>query len=288
MKRCDLHTHSICSDGTMTPSELVELAKDSGLSALALTDHDTIRGLAELTAAGQRAGIETVGGCEFSTEYEGGELHLLGLFLRPEAFGQIETLLEERHAAKLRSNKAMIERLRARGYDVTYEQALALSDAEEINRSHIARLMMRKGYVGSVKEAFQTVLHERGGIYEPARRPNVLRIIRFLKQIGAVTVLAHPFLNLTGEELLAFLPKAKEAGLDGMETHYTTFDDAMTACASKIAADFGLLESGGSDFHGEAKPDIRLGSGRGTLCVPYAFYQNLAARAGISTKTETV
>lgn len=279
MKRCDLHTHSNCSDGSLSPTQLVHAAAQSGLSAVALTDHNTVLGLPEFTHAGARAQILTVPGCEFSTEYDGTELHLIGLFLPQDKWDAFDTILQKQHEQKRESNDLMLARMQADGFAVTREEAEALTDADEINRAHVARVLLEKGYVESVTQAFQTLLQPDGKYYTPPARPRTLDVIRRLRAVGAVPVLAHPFLNLDETRLRAFLPRAVEAGLCAMETHYSGFDAQTTQKASQIAAQFDLAESGGSDFHGEAKPEIRLGSGTGALCVPFAFYERLAAVA---------
>ena len=277
-KRCDLHTHSTCSDGTVTPAELVRLAEDLGLAALALTDHNTARGLAEFMAAGAESSVITVPGCEFTTDYRGTELHVVGLFFREEVWPEIEDYVELMHMAKRNSNRKMLAALTRDGYSLTYREVTDLAGSEDFNRSHVARVMVGKGYVQSVKEAFDTLLKEGNGYYIPAQRLSALATIRFIKAYGGTAVLAHPFLNLNEEELIEFLPKAKAAGLDAIETRYTEFDRETTRKAEALALRFGLKQSGGSDFHGTAKPNIALGTGWGDLEVPFSFYEDLAPR----------
>lgn len=274
-KRCDLHSHSRFSDGSMTPTEMVALAEQLGLSALALTDHNTSLGLKELMEAGRYSPVITVPGCEFSTEYRGKEVHMVGLFFPQETWQEIEDFVELMHMAKRHSNKKLIEALQQDGYPVTYQEAAALTGSEDFNRAHVARVLMAKGVVSSVKEAFQTLLKEGNGYYTPAKKLGTLATVRFIQNYGGVSVLAHPFLNFTEEELREFLPLAKTEGLVGMETHYTEFSPETTEKAISLAKEFGLKESGGSDFHGEAKPTIALGSGWGDLVVPFSFYENL-------------
>ena len=275
MKRCDLHCHSCYSDGTLTPAELIRLAEEKGLGALALTDHNSGKGLPEFMEAGRDSSVIPVPGCEFTTEYNGRELHIVGLFFGEETWPEIEDYVDLMHIAKHHANMRLMAALQRDGYDVHYEEAAALTDADEFNRAHVARLLFAKGYVASVTEAFQTILREGGGYYVPPRRLGSLGTIRFIKQYGAVAVFAHPFLNMNEEELLEFLPKAKEAGLDAMETRYTEFDADTTRKAEELAVRFGLKQSGGSDFHGAAKPLIDLGTGFGDLEVPFSFYEDL-------------
>ncbi|MBR2742793.1 MAG: PHP domain-containing protein [Clostridia bacterium] len=274
-KTCDLHTHSNYSDGSLSPAELVALCENAGLSAVALTDHNTAKGLSEFMAAGEKSTVETVAGCEFSTEFEGGEVHIAGLFLPPDTWDEVERYTMQLLIAKKRSNEALIAALNKNGYDVTYDEAAALTDADEFNRAHVARVLFDKGYVNSTKEAFDTLLKEEHGFYVPPKRPDALETVKFIKSCRAVAVLCHPFLNLSRERLPRFLSAAKSAGLDAMETRYSDFDETASREASNIAREYGLKESGGSDFHGAAKPDISPGTGRGPLCVPLEFYEAL-------------
>ncbi|MBQ2583392.1 MAG: PHP domain-containing protein [Erysipelotrichaceae bacterium] len=277
-KRCDLHSHSTFSDGTLTPTQLVALAEKQGLSALALTDHNTSAGLKEFMEAGKNSPVITVPGCEFTTEWNGIEIHIVGLFFREEYWKEIEDFLEFSNLAKANSNRALIANLNKAGYEITEEECAALS-AGDFNRSHVARVLMAKGYVSSVSEAFDKLLKEGLGYYFPAKRITPMAAIRFIKVYGATAIMAHPLLNLNEEQLQVFLPEAKEAGLDAIETHYSKFDDSMTAVLVSLAERFGLKQSGGSDFHGTTKPDIELGTGRGNLFVPHSFYEDLLACA---------
>lgn len=276
MKKCDLHCHSCFSDGSMTPTELVKLAEQQGLSALALTDHNTTKGLGELMRAGDSSSVITVAGSELSTDYEGKELHIVALFLPEQSWAELEDFVALMHLAKHTSNLKLIEALNQAGYAITYEEVAAITDADEFNRAHVARVLTEKGYTASVSEAFETLLAEGNGFYVPPKRLSALSAIKFIKNNGGVAVLAHPFLNLTYDELTVFLPKAKACGLDAMETRYSTFDAETTRLAEELAQRFSLLPSGGSDFHGKAKPDIALGTGRGNLSVPFAYYEALA------------
>ncbi len=275
MKTCDLHCHSYYSDGSFSPAQLVRMAEEKGLSALALTDHNTSKGLREFVDAGEKSGVIVVPGCEFSTDFEGTELHVVGLFFKEESWSEIEDYVELAKIAKRNSNRKLIEALRADGYDVTYEEAASLTDADTFNRTHVARILVAKGQLESVASGFQTILKEGNGYYVPARRLGAYLTIRFIKSYGGVAVLAHPFLNLSYDRLLDFLPVAKAEGLDAIETLYSTFDEETTARAFELAGRFDLKPSGGSDFHGIAKPDIKLGSGRGNLSVPFEFYEAL-------------
>jgi len=275
---CDLHTHSVFSDGTYTPAQLIAEAEKIGLAAIALTDHNTVAGLPVFVAAGERSTVKTVPGCEFSTDYNGVELHILGLYIRPEHYGIVTDLLDKAQREKEASNHNLVKALNKAGYAIDYEKVVARSQGS-VNRAHIAAELMEAGYISSIQEAFQDLLTKRRGFYKPPQRIGAYDCIRFIKSIGAKAVLAHPFLNLKEEAALrAFLPEAVEAGLDGMEVAYSKFTPEQTALAKQIASDFDLAFSGGSDFHGENKPDIALGVGRGELKIPAEWERILAKK----------
>ena len=276
--RVDLHAHSTFSDGTLTPTQLVALAKETGLSAIALSDHNTVAGLPEFLAAGETYGIKTVPGVELSTEYTGKELHILGLFIPTAAYAHITAAVEEMMVRKEASNIALCQALGRIGIALDYDEIKAGTPKGQVNRAIIAADIMKKGYCNSRKEAFDRWLAPERGYYIPPRRLDAFEAVFLLKSVGAVAVLAHPFLNLTEGELRVFLPRAVDAGLDAMETEYPSFDVETTALARSMADEFGLLHSGGSDFHGENKPDIRLGTGRGRLCVPMELLTRLEER----------
>ena len=278
-KRCDLHTHSNYSDGSLTPLELVRLAEKQGLSALALTDHNTARGLKEFMEAGRNSDIITVAGCEFSTEWHEKEVHIVGLFFQEKDWVEIEDFLKLPLIAKHNSNLSLIDNLQKAGYDVTYEECAAMTDGQEFNRAHVARSLVSKAYFATVADCFDTVLKDGGDFYHHAKKTSSTAAIRFIREYGAVAILAHPFLSLTYEELLEFLPEAKDAGLAAIETRYTEFTPEETELAVSLAERFDLKQSGGSDFHGAAKPDIALGTGHGDLIVPFAFYEDLLSSA---------
>lgn len=274
-KICDLHTHTLFSDGTFTPTELVNHAVELGLSAVALCDHNTVDGISEFFEAAKNQPIEVVAGTEFSVEYEGGELHLLGLFLPPECYPQITAIMKEMDKIKKESNIALLEALNRAGYEISYEEVASRTPNGRFNRAHIGTVLTEKGYTESVRSAFKQVLDPEHGYYVPPRRLGVFETIDLIKSVGGVPVLAHPFLNLTEEGLLKFLPEAKKHGLVGMECMYSEYDREKTCRSLEIAKEFGLKLSGGSDFHGNTKPHIRLGSGKGNLEIPFEWYEAL-------------
>ena len=276
MKLCDLHTHSTCSDGTLTPTQLVELALEKNLAAVALTDHNTVAGLPEFLEAARGTELEAVPGIEFSVDYGDIELHILGLFVKPEHYGPITERVEDMLRRKEQSNIDLVKNLEQAGIFLSYEDIKAATTTGQVNRALIAAEMLRKGYVGSIQEAFSKYLKQSHGYYNPPKRPDAFETIRFIRSLGAVAVWAHPFLNLKTEEAIReFLPEACQAGLQGMEVFYPKFDENQTALALQLVKEFGLQPSGGSDFHGENKPDIQLGSGKGSLSLPITLLEGL-------------
>lgn len=275
-KLCDLHAHSTASDGSLTPTQLVRLAVETGLGAVVLCDHNTAGGLPEFIEAAKGQPLEAVPGIEFTTEFEDTELHILALYVRPEHYPAINALLGDFKRRKAESNRLLAVALAEAGYKIDYETIR--QQHSYVNRAHIGQALMEAGYVGSVAEAFKTLLGPEHGYYVPPKRLDAYETIRFIKSMGAVAVLAHPLLNLDEAGLRRFLPGAVECGLDGMETMYAKYKPAETALAKAVAAEFGLLESGGSDFHGETKPDIALGSGRGDLKISLQYLERLKTR----------
>lgn len=265
---CDLHTHSTFSDGTDTPTRLLELAEKRELGAIALTDHNTVAGLPEFLEAAKGKKVRAIAGTEFSTDYNGTELHILGLFLKPEHFSMITELLENYRLRKEKSNVELVERLNVAGYAIDYERIKNSTPEGQVNRALIAAELTRLGYTESIQAAFKQLLSPKCGYYIPPARPSPFETIRFIKSLGAVAVLAHPFLNLEEGSLREFLKEAVPCGLDAMETIYSTYDEETTAAAKRVADDFGLLHSGGSDYHGNNKPHIQLGIGQGNLAIP--------------------
>lgn len=277
-KSCDLHVHSYFSDGTCAPAELIRMAEMAGLSAVALCDHNTVAGLPEFLKAAEGSTVEAVPGIEFSTEYAGKELHILGLFIKPEAYPVIQEMMKESLRRKEQSNIDLVARLNEAGMPLDYWQ-IKEEAAGSVNRAVIGAHMVKRGFCESVPEAFDRWLKTKCGFYVPPVLPSALEIIRFIKSIGAAAVLAHPFLSLKEpEQLRTFLTEAE--GLDGMEVYYSKFDAEQTALAEQIAEEFGLLQSGGSDFHGANKPNIAMGTGYGNLVISMELLEQLRKRIG--------
>lgn len=273
---CDLHTHSVFSDGTFTPQQILDEAQRLGLGAVALTDHNTVAGLPAFLEAARDTDLEAVAGVEFSVEYCDRELHMLALFVKPEYFHLITQKMEEGVRAKEESNVKLAAALCHAGYTVDYAAIKAKTPNGQVNRAHIAAELTRLGYTPDIQTAFQTLLSPKGGLYQPPRRPHAFEMIEFIRSIGAVSVIAHPFLDLKEEGAVrSFLAEAAPRGLTGVEVFHPKHDLQQRQTAQSLAREFGLKCSGGSDFHGSNKPDIRLGVGRGDLAVPMAYFQGL-------------
>lgn len=275
---CDLHVHSTYSDGTDSPERLIHIAEALGLSALALCDHNTADGLADFLRAAENATVTAIPGIEFSTDYMGVELHMLALYIRPEHYEDIQKFLDVPRREKEASNRNLAENLNKAGFALDYERIKAGS-AGYVSRAHFAQALTEKGYTASVEEAFATLLRPGGGFYDPPLRWSALDVLSFINRMGAVSVLAHPLFSTDEKTLRRFLTEAVPMGLDAMEVVYATYDEQTAQRAARIAEEYGLLPSGGSDYHGDNKAGIFMGVGEGNLQVPESFWKNLQIRA---------
>lgn len=278
MSEIDLHTHSTASDGTLSPFELVQLAKKQGLKAIALTDHDTIRGLDDALQAGKKFGLEVIPGCELSVEYPGGTMHILGLWVRPDAV-QLNAALKSLRDKRNQRNELIIARLRDMGIDITYAEVKEVAGEGSVGRPHLARVLMNKKIVSSIQQAFDEYLGPDGKAYVPKQKLSPEQAISLLKKEQATVFLAHPFsLNLDVPDLKKKLVQLKQLGLDGVEAFYSEHTPEQTAAYLDLCRDLDLLVSGGSDFHGDNKPHIALGKGRGNLDIPYSLLEKIKVR----------
>lgn len=293
LKPIDLHVHSTCSDGTMTPTELVDYAIKKELAAFALTDHDTVDGLDEaiqyaenlrdLQSCGQETDChsgetakacpatqvpEVIPGIELSTKYHGRDIHVLGLYIDYKNEDFQSKLLEFVDSRTVR-NRKMCALLQQAGIPVTYEELQAAYPDSVITRAHFGRYLLENGYVKSRQEAFDRYVGDRASCYVPREKITSAQAVDLILLSGGIPVLAHPILYHMSEERLDILiAELKEAGLMGIETIYSTYTVADERLIRGLAAKHGLLLSGGSDFHGANKPSIDLGVGRGKLFVP--------------------
>lgn len=277
-KLIDLHVHSTASDGTCSPSELVKLAKAQGLSAFALTDHDSTDGLEEALRAAQDGSVEVIPGVELSTEYHNTEVHVVGLFIDWHCKPFANHLKNFRDCRDNRNIK-MLERLQKEGFHIT-EQELhdAFGDCV-MTRAHIARYLVDTGQVPELSVVFQKYIGNGCKCYVDRPKVSPTEAVNLIHQAGGIAVLAHPCLYKMEEtELISMIESMCAVGLDGIEAVYSCNKGSDEAYYSSIAEKYHLAISGGSDFHGSNKPDIQLGTGKGNLQIPYALLLNLKAR----------
>ena len=274
-KICDLHIHSNCSDGTCSPEELIDIAEQAGLYAVALCDHNTVKGLRRFLNAAKGKDIIAIPGVEVSCQFKSKEVHILGLFLKEDVFDDLESFFVELNIRKMESNEILLENLNKAGYKIDIQDVFDLSESGIPNRVHFAKVLLNKGYVSSIDEAFKSLLSKDGGIYIESKKLEAFETIKYLSEIDAVPVIAHPLQSLSLEEVEEFLPQAKELGLVGMECIYPLYDEVKTRQAHQLAESFDMKVSRDSDFHGENKPNIHIGVGENNIKVPFSVYEGL-------------
>lgn len=276
MDKIDLHVHTTASDGTMSPKEVVSLATMLGLKAIALTDHDTMAGLQEAGEAAELMGISVVPGIEISSEYRGKEVHVLGYFLDPEA-QKLKDYIQWVGQSRKTRNEKILEKLQKKGYDITLEQLEEKFPGATLGRPHIAQRLVELGAVSSVKEAFRRYLDTGRSCYVPRQYIPFADGVKLIRDCGGVAVLAHPLQYGYGKaELEALVKTAAEAKVTGMEILYTGYTQGDIQKLYDLAEKYTLLPTGGSDFHGDNKPGVQLGSGDGKLAVPAYMLAMLA------------
>ena len=263
----DLHVHSNKSDGSYTPRELVDYALEKGLTAFALTDHDTTAGIGEAVSYAKGKPLEVIPGVELSTEYEGRDIHIVGLYVNQSAPGFADYLKEFQNSRDLR-NKKMCEKLKEHGIDITLEELEHEFPGAVITRGLYAKYMLKKGYIKSMQEAFDRYIGDHGPCFVAREKITPAQAVGFIKSTGGLSILAHPPLyRMSRKRLEILVEHLKAAGLDGIEAKYTTYSSTEEREMKEIAAKFGLAISGGSDFHGTTKPKTDLGVGYGSLYI---------------------
>ncbi len=264
----DLHVHSNKSDGTLSPSRLVQYAVEKGLTAFALTDHDTADGLDEAMAASADQPVVVIPGIEFSTSYDKKDVHVLGLYIDYKTPVFLSALAEFVSSREHRNEK-MCERLREHaGIDITYETLTAANPGAVITRAHYARYLLEHGCVKSMKEAFDRYIGDNAPCFIPREKVTPLQAVRLVLEAGGIPVLAHPPLYHMSEAVLDGLVRTLvENGLAGIEAFYSTYNAGEQRQMLRLAEKYHLLITGGSDFHGSNKPEIDLGTGRGNLYI---------------------
>jgi predicted metal-dependent phosphoesterase TrpH len=275
----DLHCHSTASDGTLPPADVVALAVRNGLSALSLTDHDTIAGIGEAAAAAGRLGIDFLPGIEISAEYpHPGTLHLLGYGVDPQC-PELAGLTQTLRAGRDQRNPRIVDRLRELNVAITMDEVTDEAGGDVIGRPHIAAILLRKGYVSSIKQAFDKYLAPGGLAYFDKERLAPRQAIEMIIGSGGIPVLAHPIQLRTEND--AQLDRAVKSlvdmGLAGIEVIHSDHDAAAVARMNDLAGRYGLLRTGGSDFHGTNKSGIDLGTANGRR-IPREYYDALMDR----------
>lgn len=274
----DLHLHSTCSDGSDTPTQIVEKAARLGLTALALTDHDTTAGTAECMAAAEKAGILAVSGVELSADYSPGVMHILGYFIDTGCAALQEELARVRNGREER-NQMMLRKLNELGYELTWEEITAQAGSDVVGRPHFAAAIVEKGYLKSKSQVFSRLLGNGCKAYADRYRTDPKRSIELIRQAGGVPVLAHPAsLKMPRGKLRKLIASLKKAGLEGLEVFHPQHNDNQIKVFKQVAQEFKLVMTGGTDCHGTFSPDIKIGRGFGDMDIPDFVYYRLKER----------
>ena len=277
VKYIDLHTHTVCSDGSMTPAELVHHAKASGLAAVAVSDHDTADGVKEAMTVGKEIGIEVIPAIELSAISDT-ETHILGYFIDPDSDALVKAV-DNIRAIRTQRIGETCEMLEKYNIHVTLDEVKAKAGGGILCRAHIAKLMTEKGYSTSPKAAFNEWLNVGCPCYSESQALTDTEAVELIRKAGGDAYLAH--LHLTkksGEELDAFVKHLVDAGLTGIEGYYTDYTDEMAETYRNLAKKYSLKISGGTDFHGSFKPHITIGRGLGEMRIPYSVLEGMKNR----------
>ena len=286
MRAIDLHVHSNRSDGVFTPTQLVDYAMEKGLAAFALTDHDTVDGLNEAIGYADRlrrtlpedeAGDvpEVIPGIEFSTEYQGKDVHILGLYIDYNN-SHFQKYLEDFVNSRINRNRKMCALLQGAGVDVSYEALLEQFPDAVITRAHYAKFLLDHGYVKDMKEAFDRYIGDHCPYFVPREKVTPEQAVRLILEADGIPVLAHPILyHMSDDRLDTLVSNLKASGLMGIEAVYSTYNASEERQVRTLAAKYDLVISGGSDFHGANKPGLDLAVGYGKLFVPYSVLEEI-------------
>ncbi len=282
----DLHVHSNRSDGTFSPSQLVDYAMEKGLAAFALTDHDSVDGLDEACSYAERLRRElppeqarnvpeVIPGIEFATNYQGREVHIVGLYIHYHD-GPFQKYLQDFVTSRINRNRKMCTLLQEAGIAISYEALLADFPNAVITRAHFAKYLLNHRYVQSMKEAFERYVGDHCPYYVPREKVTSEQAVGLILHAGGIPILAHPILyRMNDRRLEALVRQLKDAGLLGIEAIYSTYNGAEERQIRRLAETYGLAVSGGSDFHGGNKPGLDLAVGYGKLYVPYSVLENI-------------
>lgn len=274
-KNIDLHVHSNCSDGTLSPIELVELAHKKNLMAFALTDHDTTDGIKEAVIAAKSYDIELIPGIELSTNYQNQDIHILGLGIDTEDVYFQEELMKFQDSRDIRNIK-MIGKLQDAGIDITYDKMLARFSDSVWTRAHFARFLQDHNYVSNMWDAFPKYIGDDAPCFVPREKVTPFQAVQLIHEGGGYAILAHPLLyRLSNSRLDTLVMELKSSGLDGLEVMYSMNRKMDESDMKVLARKYGLKISGGSDFHGSNKPNIQLGTGKGNLNISYDVWKQI-------------
>jgi predicted metal-dependent phosphoesterase TrpH len=279
----DLHSHTNESDGSLSPAELIEEAARAGVTALAITDHDTLAGYDVARPLARAAGMELVCGIELSTKLRGRSTHLLGYFPAAGEIAEFRDWVRGQQRARKDRNIRLVARLRELGLDITLAEAEARGRGMT-GRPHFAAILLEKGYVSDYRQAFDDYLDESAKGYVYRQEPTFAEAVAVVRQAGGIASLAHP--TRVHGEVVELMPELCAAGLNAIEAHHSDHTPQETAHFEALARQYGLLVTGGSDFHGESvKPGVRLGTGyRGNLRVPADVMAHM--RNGVAVGSE--
>lgn len=265
----DLHAHTTASDGSLSPTELVNHAVEIGLEALGVADHDTIDGLEEAERAAKQSGLELVAGLEISAEFQPGTCHMLGLYI-DRTNERLKQTLRFLQKARANRNPKIIGKLSDLGCPITMAEVEEIAGFGQIGRPHIAQALLNHGYVSTVQEAFDKYLKKGASAYVDKARLSLKDSVELIHDAGGFAILTHPItLDLPPSDLKEFVTELKTYGLDGIEVYYSDHTPEDVSYLLGLARELDLLISGGSDFHGASKRAIKLGTGRGNLSIPY-------------------
>ena len=275
MNNIDLHIHTTASDGTASPREAVETAAALGHSAIAVTDHDSVAGVAEATRTGASLGVEIVPGIEVSSDYRDNNVHILGYFVDPET-ASLRPVLDWVQIERDERNAKIAAMFERDGFDLSLAQLREEYPDSVLGRPHFCEHLMHRGYISSVKEGFEKYLGENGPYYLPRRRISMAGAVETIVAAGGVPVLAHPLQYRYSEsEVIELIETAKSLGVCALEVYYSEFSAEQTAWLVRAAERYGMGVSGGSDWHGTRKPHISMGTGCGNLAIPYSILEDL-------------
>lgn len=278
----DLHIHSTFSDGSDTPGQLAAMAHAKGLTALALTDHDTMAGVPDFIEACRTECVQGIAGVEISAEYPFGTMHMLGYLIDP-AHAELSQALGALRGGREDRNRLILKKLNDLKLVLTWEEVAAFADEDVVGRPHFAQALLARGYVRTKEEAFDRYLGKGKPAYVDRLRLTPEESIRVIRAAGGVAVLAHPFtIQRSAGELRKLVATLVESGLGGIEGYYSEYTYEQQSEYQQFARDFNLIMTGGSDYHGAFNPDIALGRGFGNLKVPDELLTPLYARAGRS------